>query len=222
MAPECCVMHLHTRSTLLLLLPRECVLLCRVLEAADLLRSYALSRGWVAASGLPDETRSGRQILKDFVNGKLLHCERPPTCSKSNTQLGLSGQNIIPSKLAASATRAGASGSLPLQADQSEAQLNGHPQSQSDSERDSAAELGHSSEQDANELSEEEGREGSDGAHVSSSSEAEASSHVPVMSDADHELMESMSAPQGNMCSHSKHLSKICTVMSQVVELYQG
>ncbi len=189
-----------------------------MLEAADLLRSYALSRGWVAASGLPDETRSGRQILKDFVNGKLLHCERPPTCSKSNTQLGLSGQNIAPSKLAAPT-----SGSSPMQFDQAEAQLQGHPQSQSDSERDSAAELGHSSEQDANELSEDEGREDSDGAHVSSSSEAEASTaHVPVMSDADRELMESMAAPQGNVCTHSKRLSKFCTVTSQVVELYQG
>ncbi len=220
MTPECCVLHWLLR---LLLLPRECVLLCRVLEAADLLRSYALSRGWVAASGLPDETRSGRQILKDFVNGKLLHCERPPTCSKSNTQLGLSGQNIAPSKLAAPTTRAGASGSSLLESDEAEAQLNGHPHSQSDSERDSAAELGDSSEQDADELSEEEGREGSDGAHVSSSSEAEASTaHVPVMSDADRELMESMSAPQGNMCTHSKRLSKLCTVTSQVVELYQG
>ncbi|DBA95930.1 hypothetical protein WJX77_005491 [Trebouxia sp. C0004] len=167
-----------------------------VLEAADLLRSYSLSRGWVAASGLPDETRSGRQILKDFVNGKLLHCERPPTCSKNNTQLGLSGQNIAPSKPAAPATRAGASVLSPLEFDEAEAQLNEHPHSQSDSERDSAAELGHSSEQDANELSEEEGRDGSDGAHVTSSSEAEGSTaHVAVMSDADRELMESMSAP---------------------------
>ena len=199
----------------LLLLSRKCVLLCRVLEAADLLRSYALSRGWVAASGLPDETRSGRQILKDFVNGKLLHCERPPTCSLSNTQLGLPGQNIAPSKLAAPANRAGASGSSPLQADQTEAQLNGHPHSHLDSECDSAAELGDSSEQDANELSEEEGREGSDGAHVSSSSEAEASTApVVVMSDADRELMESMSAPQGSMCTDSKHLSTICTMTS--------
>lgn len=225
MTPGCYVVRLHARSTLLLwllLLPREYALLCRVLEAADLLRSYALSKGWVAASGLPDETRSGRQILKDFVNGKLLHCERPPTCSMSNTQLGLSGQTIAPSKLAAPATRAGASGSSPLQVDQAEAQLNGLTHSQSDSDRDSAAELGHSSEQDTNELSEEEGREGSDSAHVSSSSEAEASTaHVPVMSDADRELMESMSAPQGNMCTHSKHLSITCTVTSQVVERYQ-
>jgi len=218
------VLHiLQARTTLLrlLLLPRECVLLCRVLEAADLLRSYALSRGWVAASGLPDETRSGRQILKDFVNGKLLHCERPPTCSMSNTQLGLSGQNIAPSKLAAPATRAGVSGSSPLEIDQAEAQLSGHPHSQSESEHDSAAEMGHSSEQDANELSEEEGREGSDGAHGSSSSEAEASTaRVPVMSDADRELMESVSALQGKMCTQSKHLSTICTVTSRVVELF--
>ena len=46
----------------------------------------------MAAGGLPDETRSGRQILKDFVNGKLLHCERPPGCTLSNAQLGLQAQ----------------------------------------------------------------------------------------------------------------------------------
>lgn len=46
----------------------------------------------MAAGGLPDETRSGRQILKDFVNGKLLHCERPPGCTLSHAQLGLQAQ----------------------------------------------------------------------------------------------------------------------------------
>lgn len=59
-----------------------------------------MARGWVAAGGLPDETRSGRQILKDFVNGKLLHCERPPGCSLSNADLGLPGQatNSVPAR----------------------------------------------------------------------------------------------------------------------------
>lgn len=75
----------------------------RLTEAAELLRSYALARGWVAAGGLPDETRSGRQILKDFVNGKLLHCERPPGCSLSNAELGLQGQAMssVPARQAA-------------------------------------------------------------------------------------------------------------------------
>ncbi len=172
---------------------------CRVLEAADLLRSYALSRGWVAASGLPDETRSGRQILKDFVNGKLLHCERPPACSLSNAQLGLTGQNkTAPNKFSAPATQPGASDTAALEADQIEAQLNGDLHIHSDADTSSAAELAGSSEQDADEQSEEEDRQGSDAADVSSSSDAEASTaHVPVMTDADCELMESMSTAQG-------------------------
>ena len=65
---------------------------CRAPTAAEVLRSHALSKGWVVGSGLPDETRSGRQILKDFVAGKLLHCCRPPGCSTGYADLGLPGQ----------------------------------------------------------------------------------------------------------------------------------
>jgi large subunit GTPase 1 len=43
-----------------------------------LLRSLARARGWAAGSGLPDEVRAGRQILRDYTNGKLLYCKRPP------------------------------------------------------------------------------------------------------------------------------------------------
>ncbi|XP_002985785.2 GTPase LSG1-1 isoform X1 [Selaginella moellendorffii] len=46
--------------------------------AAELLKSYAQSRGYVASRGLPDETRSARQMLKDYLNGKLLYCHTPP------------------------------------------------------------------------------------------------------------------------------------------------
>lgn len=46
--------------------------------AAELLRAYAMSRGQVASSGLPDETRASRTILKDYLNGKLLFCYAPP------------------------------------------------------------------------------------------------------------------------------------------------
>jgi hypothetical protein len=38
-------------------------------NAAELLRAFAVVRGWVAGSGLPDETKAGRQILKDYVGG---------------------------------------------------------------------------------------------------------------------------------------------------------
>ena len=170
----------------------------RVLEAADLLRSYALSRGWVAASGLPDETRSGRQILKDFVNGKLLHCERPPACSLSNTQLGLTGQNITPSKRVASPQ---AMASDTAETDQAEARINGDSRSESEGASDSASEPDGSS--DLGENGAQSSLDGSaaadDAAAVSSSSdtEAAAAAHTARLSDADRELMESMSNVQG-------------------------
>ncbi|XP_075078000.1 GTPase LSG1-2 [Nicotiana tabacum] len=50
--------------------------------AAELLRTYCASRGYVAASGLPDETRAARQMLKDYVDGKLPHFETPPGVSE--------------------------------------------------------------------------------------------------------------------------------------------
>ncbi|EFN52099.1 hypothetical protein CHLNCDRAFT_7626, partial [Chlorella variabilis] len=46
--------------------------------AIELLRAFAYARGWVAASGLPDETRAGRRILKDYVDGKILYFKAPP------------------------------------------------------------------------------------------------------------------------------------------------
>ncbi|XP_073054834.1 GTPase LSG1-2-like [Primulina eburnea] len=49
--------------------------------AAEFLRSYCASRGYVASSGLPDETRAARLILKDYINGKLPHFEKPPGTS---------------------------------------------------------------------------------------------------------------------------------------------
>ncbi|KAL2485551.1 GTPase LSG1-2 [Abeliophyllum distichum] len=45
--------------------------------AAEFLRTYCASRGYVASSGLPDETRAARQILKDYIDGKLPHFEMP-------------------------------------------------------------------------------------------------------------------------------------------------
>ncbi|KAH8499359.1 hypothetical protein H0E87_018036 [Populus deltoides] len=49
--------------------------------ASELLRTYCASRGYVASSGLPDETRAARQILKDYIDGKLTHHEIPPGIS---------------------------------------------------------------------------------------------------------------------------------------------
>lgn len=50
----------------------------RIPTAAEVLSAYALSRGWVNGSGLPDETRTGRQVLKDYTSGRLAYCEWPP------------------------------------------------------------------------------------------------------------------------------------------------
>lgn len=46
--------------------------------ASEFLRAYCASRGYVASSGLPDETRAARQILKDYIDGKVPHFEMPP------------------------------------------------------------------------------------------------------------------------------------------------
>lgn len=46
--------------------------------AGEVMRAYCLRRGFVVASGLPDEARAARSLLKDFTSGKLLFCEIPP------------------------------------------------------------------------------------------------------------------------------------------------
>ena len=44
----------------------------------EFMRTMAVSRGWCSANGLPDETRTGRTILKDYTSGKLVSAEMPP------------------------------------------------------------------------------------------------------------------------------------------------
>lgn len=55
--------------------------------ASELLRSYCASRGYVASSGLPDETKAARLILKDYIDGKLPHYEMPPGMSDEEANL---------------------------------------------------------------------------------------------------------------------------------------
>lgn len=63
--------------------------------SVELLRTYCASRGYVASSGLPDETRAARIILKDYIDGKLSHFALPPAFSDNeeedseDTQTGL-------------------------------------------------------------------------------------------------------------------------------------
>ena len=37
------------------------------------------NRGFMTSNGEPDGSRAARYVLKDFLNGKLLHCYAPPT-----------------------------------------------------------------------------------------------------------------------------------------------
>ncbi|KAG8092826.1 hypothetical protein GUJ93_ZPchr0012g20709 [Zizania palustris] len=54
--------------------------------AAELLRAYCASRGHVSHAGLPDETRAARQILKDYIDGKIPHFELPPVTADAEME----------------------------------------------------------------------------------------------------------------------------------------
>ncbi|XP_050080366.1 large subunit GTPase 1 homolog [Anopheles maculipalpis] len=47
-------------------------------HSEDLLLAFAYNRGFMTANGQPDQSRGSRYVLKDYVNGKLLHCYAPP------------------------------------------------------------------------------------------------------------------------------------------------
>ncbi|KAJ2889404.1 hypothetical protein IWW38_004733 [Coemansia aciculifera] len=56
--------------------------------AEELLCAYAAARGlFKGGEGNPDEARAARVILKDYVNGKLLYCQPPPTWQASDDEL---------------------------------------------------------------------------------------------------------------------------------------
>uniref|UniRef100_UPI00398F7076 large subunit GTPase 1 homolog n=1 Tax=Pristiophorus japonicus TaxID=55135 RepID=UPI00398F7076 len=44
----------------------------------ELLTAYGYMRGFMTAHGQPDQPRTARYILKDYVTGKLLYCHPPP------------------------------------------------------------------------------------------------------------------------------------------------
>ncbi|XP_077059907.1 large subunit GTPase 1 homolog [Siphateles boraxobius] len=44
----------------------------------ELLMAYGYMRGFMTAHGQPDQSRSARYVLKDYVSGKLLYCHPPP------------------------------------------------------------------------------------------------------------------------------------------------
>lgn len=75
--------------------PKSYELQSRPPLAAEFMRAYCASRGYVASSGLPDETRAARQILKDYIDGKLPHFQMPPgmTNEEDGVEYGLSEQH---------------------------------------------------------------------------------------------------------------------------------
>ena len=44
----------------------------------ELLCSYGFTRGFMTQRGIPDNARSARYILKDYMNGTLRYCHAPP------------------------------------------------------------------------------------------------------------------------------------------------
>ncbi|KAM6257024.1 large subunit GTPase 1 homolog [Porphyrio hochstetteri] len=54
--------------------------------AEELLTAYGYMRGFMTAHGQPDQPRSARYILKDYVSGKLLYCHPPPGIDANDFQ----------------------------------------------------------------------------------------------------------------------------------------
>ncbi|KAI5626583.1 large subunit GTPase 1-like, partial [Silurus asotus] len=52
----------------------------------ELLSAYGYMRGFMTAHGQPDQSRSARYVLKDYVSGKLLYCHPPPCISAKDFQ----------------------------------------------------------------------------------------------------------------------------------------
>lgn len=69
---------LEDKYSLMLPLPVEGEDQNRAPVAEELLNAYGYSRGFMTANGQPDNPRSARYVLKDFVNGKLLYSHAPP------------------------------------------------------------------------------------------------------------------------------------------------
>lgn len=64
----------------------------------------AVMRGFMTARGLPDNPRSSRHILKDFVQGKLLYCHSPPNIDPIEFQEHVTSRKSKPDKTAAAPT----------------------------------------------------------------------------------------------------------------------
>uniref|UniRef100_A0A6Q2YJG4 Large subunit GTPase 1 homolog n=1 Tax=Esox lucius TaxID=8010 RepID=A0A6Q2YJG4_ESOLU len=58
----------------------------RIPTYEELLMAYGYMRGFMTTHGQPDQSRSARYILKDYVVGKLLYCHPPPHISPADFQ----------------------------------------------------------------------------------------------------------------------------------------
>uniref|UniRef100_A0A3Q3R0J6 CP-type G domain-containing protein n=1 Tax=Monopterus albus TaxID=43700 RepID=A0A3Q3R0J6_MONAL len=58
----------------------------RLPTAEELLMAYGYMRGFMTSHGQPDQSRSARYILKDYVSGKLLYCQPPPHINAEDFQ----------------------------------------------------------------------------------------------------------------------------------------
>ncbi|XP_006612950.1 large subunit GTPase 1 homolog [Apis dorsata] len=63
--------------------------------AEEILNAYGYSRGFMTQNGQPDNPRSARYLLKDFVNGRLLYCVAPPTIEQKKFHTFPSRKKII-------------------------------------------------------------------------------------------------------------------------------
>lgn len=70
--------HLEDQYGIMIAKPLEGEEPGRPPHSEELLLAHAYVRGFMTANGQPDQSRSARYVLKDFVNGKLLHCHAPP------------------------------------------------------------------------------------------------------------------------------------------------
>jgi hypothetical protein len=50
----------------------------RAPRSSELLQAYGFSRGYTTGRGVPDEARSARYVLKEYVAGTLLYVAPPP------------------------------------------------------------------------------------------------------------------------------------------------
>ncbi|CAN8015403.1 unnamed protein product [Ixodes persulcatus] len=50
----------------------------RAPTSEELLNAYGYMRGYMTQSGVPDNPRASRYVLRDFVTGRLLYCMAPP------------------------------------------------------------------------------------------------------------------------------------------------